>query len=98
MEKIKQIVKKMNELGVPLPMLRDPKTGMASVSLTMMVLSFNTALFGQLGKFTKILGDVDMSSAMGLFVATSALYFGRQIQSNGKNVSSESQRTEDKKE
>lgn len=83
MEKLKEIIRKANSLGIPLPLLRDPKSGKSSVSLTMMVLSFNTALFGQLGKFTKILGDVDMSSAMGLFVATSALYFGRKFQKNG---------------
>lgn len=86
MKTIKELVNEMNQIGVPLPLLKDPKTGRASVSMTMMVLSFNTALLGQLGKFTKLLGDVDMTSAMSLFVATSALYFGRQMQTNGKVV------------
>lgn len=85
MEKIKQLISQMNEAGVPLPMMRDPLTGKASVTLTMMILSFNTALLGQLGKFTKLLGDVDMTSAMSLFVATSALYLGRKLQSNGSS-------------
>ena len=89
MDKLKQLIIKMNEYGIPLPMIHDPKSGKASVTLTMMFLSFNTALLGQLGKFTKLLGDVDMTSAMSLFVATSALYLGRKLQSDGKNATVE---------
>jgi len=91
MEKIKEVVRKLNEKGIPLPMLRDPKTGQASVTFTMMVLSFNTALLGQLGKFTQLLGETDMTSAMSLFVATSALYLGRKFQNNGKEISVENE-------
>ncbi len=82
-------MRKLNENGFPLPMFTDPRTGKASVTLTMMMLSFNTALLGQLGKFTKLLGDVDMTSAMSLFVATSALYLGRKMQADGKVVTVE---------
>lgn len=84
MNKLKELIKRMNELGVPLPMLRDPVTGRASVTLTMMFLSFNTALFGQIGKVTKVLGDVDMSSAIVLFTTTAGLYLGRKFQT-GEN-------------
>lgn len=86
MEKLREAFRKMNELGLPFPMARDPKTGKASVTLTMMLLSFNTALLGQLGKFTNLLGNVDMTSAMSLFVATSALYLGRKMQNDNKDV------------
>lgn len=96
MEKLKELIKKLNSQGIPLPMMTDPLTGKASVTLTMMILSFNTALLGQLGKFTKLLGDVDMTSAMSLFVATSALYLGRKIQNNGKEVIVENQQNEGK--
>ena len=89
MEKLKEFFIKMNDAGVPFPMVRDPKTGKASVTLTMMLLSFNTALLGQLGKFTNLLGDVDMTSAMALFVATSALYLGRKMQADGKVITIE---------
>lgn len=88
-EKLKELINKANELGVPLPLLRDPKSGRASVTYTMMVLSFNTALLGQLGKFTKLLGEVDMTSAMSLFVATSALYLGRKMQKDDKSITVE---------
>lgn len=85
MEKLKELVRKMNELGIPMPMIRDPKTGKASVTLTMMFLSFNTALLGQLGKVTKILGDVDMTSAIMLFTTTAGLYLGRRFQNDANN-------------
>ncbi len=88
-EKLKELLNKLNSAGVPLPMFRDPITGKASVTLTMMILSFNTALLGQLGKFSKILGETDMTSAMSLFVATSALYLGRKLQSDGKTINVE---------
>lgn len=98
MEKIKELFRKMNENGIPMPMIRDPVTGRASVTLTMMILSFNTALLGQLGKFTKLLGDIDMTSAMSLFVATSALYLGRKLQNDGnKSVTVEKSNTEEGK-
>ena len=85
MEKLKQLFSKLNDLGIALPFIRDPKTGKSSVTLTLMLISFITVLGGQLSKFSKLFGDIDMSSAMGLFVATSALYLGRKMQNDSKN-------------
>ena len=31
--------KKLNKYGIPLPMIRDPRTGLGSVSLTLVILS-----------------------------------------------------------
>jgi len=39
-EKWKEIVRKANENGIPLPMARDPQTKTGSVSLTMVIVSF----------------------------------------------------------
>lgn len=98
MEKLKALFRKMNDLGIPMPMLRDPKTGKASVTLTMMMLSFNTALLGQLGKVTKVLGDVDMTSAIVLFTTTAGLYLGRKMQSNGKETTIEPNNADNQQE
>ena len=81
MEKLKELFRRMDELGIPLPMLRDPKSGASSVTLTMMVISFNIVAFGLIGKYTKNL-DIDMSQAMYLFMTTSGLYLGRKMQSD----------------
>lgn len=96
MEKLKELFRKMNDLGIPLPFARDPKTGKSSVTLSLMLISFITVLGGQLSKFSKLFGDIDMSSAMGLFIATSALYLGRKLQNDGKNVVTEQKPEEGK--
>jgi hypothetical protein len=44
-QKWKEIVRKANENGIPLPMARDPKTKVGSVSLTMVVTSFGLMAF-----------------------------------------------------
>ena len=85
LEKWKEFVNKMNELGVPLPLIRDPKTGKGSVSLTLVFISFNTVLAGMIGKMSGFLGGVDLSQALNLFIASAALYFGRNLKSNAND-------------
>lgn len=77
-------VNNMNEKGIPLPTLRDPKTGFGSVSLTLVFISFNIVAFGLIGKAAGVLGGVDLAQALNLFYATAALYWGRKFQ--GKEV------------
>lgn len=91
--KIKEYLLKMNQDGVPLPMLKDPKTGKGSVTLTMMWISFNVSILALAGKVTKILGGVDYSDTLWLLGLTSSLYLGRKIQKNGKDFTID---TEDK--
>lgn len=74
-------VGKMNSKGVPLPMIRDPKTGLGSVSLTLVFISFNMVLVGLVGKWSKELDGIDLNQALNLFYACAALYFGRNMSS-----------------
>ncbi len=74
-----EFVAKMNAKGVPLPMVRDPKTGLGSVSLTLVFISFNVVLVGLVGKWVEKLGGLDLSQALNLFYACAALYFGRNL-------------------
>ena len=76
-EAVKKLVDESNSRGVPVPLIRDPKTGMGSVSLTLVFLSFNVVLAGLIGKITKFLGDVDMTNSLWLFGICTSLYFGR---------------------
>lgn len=82
-EKLKEFVNSLNQKGLPLPMLRDPKTGQASVTLTMVFISFNTALLGQIGKVAKLIGEVDLSQANYLFLMCLGAYLGRKMQGSG---------------
>jgi hypothetical protein len=67
LEKLKQLVNSMNSKGIPIPMVRDSKTGLASMTATMSVISFSTALLGQAGKIAGFLGGVDLSQATCIF-------------------------------
>ncbi len=85
-DKMKSIVEKFNKFGIPLPMIRDPKTGEGSVTLTLVFISFNTALVGQVGKIAGVLGGIDLAQANYLFLMCLGAYLGRKMQGDGKKV------------
>ena len=76
---------KMNQLGIPIWTIRDPKTGLGSVSLTLLFVSSVLVLVGLIGKWSGKLGGVDVSNALQFFYAASALYFGRKFQSSNSS-------------
>lgn len=88
-EKLKQFANKLNQAGIPLPLLRDPKYGVSSVSLTMMFGSFVICAVGLIGKASGFLGGVDLSQALTLLGITSALYYGRNFNSQTGEVGKE---------
>jgi len=77
-KKWKMVVNRANAVGVPLPTIRDPKSGLGSVSLTLIFLSSLLVILGIVGKWSKSLGEIDIRNALEFFYASSALYFGRQ--------------------
>lgn len=79
-DKIKSFLNKLNVYGIPLPLLRDNKTGTGSISLTMMVISFLVVFVGLIGKISKQL-DIDLTQAIYWFLITSGLYFSRTVAS-----------------
>lgn len=85
-EKWKQFVSDMNSKGVPVPMIRDGKSGRGSVSLTLVFISFNVWLVSIIGKAAGALGGMDPSQTLNMFMVCSGLYFGRKFQkdSDGK--------------
>jgi hypothetical protein len=88
MDKIKEFFRRANDKGIPTPMLRDPETDQASVSLTMLFISFNTVLIGLVGKFAGLLGGINLEQAIYFFMVCCGLYFGRKVTSskNGTNL------------
>jgi len=90
LEKIKSWMLKMNQEGFPIPMLKDPKTGKGSVTLTMYWIAFNIAILTLAGKITKIIGDVDYSNVLWLFGLTGGMYLGRKYQTGKDSISVES--------
>lgn len=76
-EKVEQISRNANMFGVNVPMVKDPKTGMGSVSLTLVFISSVLVVVGLVGKWSGYLG-MDINNALEFFYASSALYFGRK--------------------
>lgn len=74
--KWRDLVEKLNDKGVPLPMVRDPQTLEGSVSLTLVVISSMLVIAGIMGKWSGKLGGIDMNSAFNFFYASTTLYFG----------------------
>jgi hypothetical protein len=78
-DKIRQFTSKMNEFGVPLPMLRDPSTGKGSVSLTLVFLSSLYVQFGLINRFAGLVKGIDPSNSQEFFIICCSLYFGRSF-------------------
>ncbi len=62
--------------GIPLPLLRNPKHQEASVTFTMLVLSYAMCVLGA----TNLVSAISFEHSFELFMAVSALYFGRNFQ------------------
>jgi hypothetical protein len=83
-EQIKSLLNYFNKYGLPIPLLRDPKSGLGSVSLTMLFISFNVFLLGLIGKVAGKLGGIDLTQALYWNVLNASLYFGRTLSLNPK--------------
>jgi len=75
-----EFVRGLNERGFPIPTIRDPKTKLGSVSLTLVFISFNFCLIAMVGKWSGFLGGIDPSQALNLFMVCAGLYWGRKFQ------------------
>ena len=75
-----------NAKGIPIPLVRDPKTGRGDVALTLVVLSSILVMVGLIGKWSGRLGGIDIANSLQFFYASSALYWARKLNSDGKKV------------
>lgn len=75
----KELIDKLNQKGIPVPMVRNPRSGIASVSLTLVFISFNVWLVSIVGKAAGFFGGIDANQAFNMFIACSALYWSRNL-------------------
>lgn len=85
MDKIKEFIVKLNHYGVPIPLIR--LNDKPTFTGTMTLLAFLTALVGQLGKVSHLLGDIDLTQANYLFMISLGAYLGRKMQKDEKGIS-----------
>lgn len=83
-ERINKLIERWNSQGIRIPMIRTE--GKPSLTATFAFISFNFALLGQIGKVTRIIGEVDTSAANYLFFGCLAAYLGRRMSGDGKKV------------
>ena len=85
LEKLKQFLNKLNQQGIPIPLLKDPKTSVASVSFSLLVLSSLIVVIGLLGKMAKFFGGVDITQSIYWWGGCAALYANRTWNVTGKD-------------
>lgn len=98
LERWKKFVVDMNAKGIPVPMIRDAKTGLGSVSLTLVFLSFNMWVLSVIGKAAGALGGISTSETLNMFMVCAGLYFGRKMQRNEKGTVTSLEDKESKQE
>jgi hypothetical protein len=78
-----QTIRHAHNRGVPIPLVRDNKTGYGSVSLTLTIVAFNMWMLSVIGKVAGVLGGMDPGQCLNMFIACGSLYFGRKFQKDG---------------
>ena len=88
MEKLKALLKDLQDRGVPLFYLRDPKTREPSVTFSMTVISFILCVGAVIAKVaeSKLLGGLNFDYCLQLLMATGAAYLGRKFMSGDKTI------------
>lgn len=95
LNKLKLFLEGLNKKGIPLPLFRIG--GVPTLTGTMTVLSFMTALVGQLGRISNFLGNVDLTQANYLFLICLGAYLGnKKLVGDGKSVTLEEINKEEK--
>lgn len=84
---------RLHETGLKLPFVRDPIKKSPSVSLTMLVISFNIYVLTLINKLAGFMNDVD--GAGQLLLISAGLYFGRSF-SGGKGKATLAEEKEEK--
>ena len=85
-EAIRKFINKMNAMGIPMPMLRDPKTGVGSVMLTLLFISANMVIIALLNSFANFFKGVDTSNSIEFFMICLGGYLGRKFQTKSGNT------------
>lgn len=87
-QKFKRKLTQLAANGVPIFVIKDPKTKMPSVSLTLVFISFNVWLASVIGKISGHLGGMNTNDCLNMFLSAAALYFGRKFQQSDSGKSS----------
>lgn len=82
--KIKELIQKMNEHGIPIPLIQLEQK--ATFSGTLSFISFNVWVVSVVGKWSGYLGGVDSGQCLQMFLACAGLYWGRKFQTGTSSL------------
>jgi hypothetical protein len=101
-QKWKDLVDTANSKGIPMPMVRDPKSGLGSITATLVVVSSGLCAISILMMLAVFLSKMTafftlndatfnimkeaFSSSMQFFIAAIGAYLGRKMQKTGNDV------------
>lgn len=89
-----KFVSSMNEAGIPLPTLRDPKTKKGSVTFTLLFISSCILIVALLNSFANVFKGVDTSNAIQFFLICYGGYLGRKFQTKETKDTAEEEKEE----
>jgi len=81
MEKIKELIRKMNENGIPVPILQDPIQRQPSVTFTFFFISGMLWTIALVGKWNNVL-SINLSECQEFFSNSAYIYLGRSLIKN----------------
>lgn len=93
----KDFVNNLNKLGIPLPMVRDPRTGTGSATLTLLIISSIIVIISLLNSFAKIFQGVDIANSLQFFLICFGGYLGRGFQTKAGSASASESTSEKEK-
>jgi hypothetical protein len=85
-DKIRAFIRRMNEKGIPAPMVTDGTTGKPSVTLTLVVVSAFYVQLALLNSFAAVFKGVDVTNALYWHGMALAAYLGRRVSGDGKKL------------
>lgn len=79
---INDLIKQLQSNGIPIILLKCPKTKEPSLSLTLVVISAFFVVISILSNFFAFLKGINHDQALDFFMTSCALYFGRGFSSS----------------
>lgn len=84
MEQLKELFRRLNEAGIPVPLFR--VDGKPSVSFTLVVVSTFFVMMALLNSFAAVFKGMDTQSTLYWAGMCYSLYFGRKLSGDGKSI------------
>ena len=78
------LVSNLNSKGLPIPLIRDPKTRRGDVALTLVFISSVWLQIGIVGKWSGKFGGIDTAQAFEFFITACSLYWARKLSPDSK--------------